>query len=64
MLQPGQYWERVYKALAPFNRTVLGGRVPGVGVGGFIAGGGGYSWMSNQYVSNPLCFLCMIRCKR
>ncbi|QRV98414.1 FAD-binding domain protein [Ceratobasidium sp. AG-Ba] len=28
----------------------LGGRVTGVGVGGFILGGG-YSWLSNQYVT-------------
>lgn len=29
--------------------NVVGGRVTGVGVGGFITGGGGYSWKTNQY---------------
>jgi len=28
---------------------VVGGRVTGVGVGGFITGGGGFSWKTNQY---------------
>lgn len=27
----------------------MGGRVTGVGVGGFITGGGGFSWKTNQY---------------
>lgn len=31
------------------GRQVVGGRVSGVGVGGFIVAGGGYSWLSNQY---------------
>lgn len=36
----GQIWEDVYQALIPFNRTVIGGRAPGIGVGGFASGGG------------------------
>lgn len=31
------------------NRQIVGGRVSGVGTGGFVIGGGGYSWLSNQY---------------
>ena len=30
----------LYKALAPYNRSVAGARVPEVGVGGFLLGGG------------------------
>jgi FAD/FMN-containing dehydrogenase len=36
----GQVWNGVYAALAPLNRTVVGGRSVGVGVGGFLLGGG------------------------
>ncbi|GLB39882.1 putative oxygen-dependent FAD-linked oxidoreductase family protein [Lyophyllum shimeji] len=45
----GLIWDDVYAALAPHNRNVVGGRVTGVGVAGFILGGGGYSWLTNQY---------------
>mgnify|MGYP000445196271 CR=1 FL=1 len=45
---PGLIWDDVYRALGPFNITVLGGRVTGVGVAGFVLGGG-YGWKSNQY---------------
>ena len=44
----GLIWDDVYKALEPYNISVLGGRVTGVGVGGFVLGGG-YGWKSNQY---------------
>ncbi|KAJ3508178.1 hypothetical protein NLJ89_g5895 [Agrocybe chaxingu] len=44
----GLVWDDVYAALEPYNVNVVGGRVTGVGVGGFILGGG-YSWKSNQY---------------
>ena len=45
---PGLIWDDVYQALEPYNVSVLGGRVSGVGVGGFSLGGG-YGWKSNQY---------------
>lgn len=59
----GQVWDDVYAALQPYNVTVAGGRAPGVGVGGFVAGGGesillnsklsttnilGYSFMTSE----------------
>ena len=36
----GLIWDDVYAALAPYNVSVLGGRVSGIGVGGFLLGGG------------------------
>ena len=36
----GLIWDDVYAALAPHNMTVVGGRVPGVGVAGLSLGGG------------------------
>jgi hypothetical protein len=30
----------IYDALAPYNRSIAGARVPGIGVGGFLLGGG------------------------
>ncbi|KAH7334975.1 FAD-binding domain-containing protein [Rhizoctonia solani] len=44
----GLIWDTVYATLEPLGVNVLGGRVTGVGVGGFTLGGG-YSWLSNQY---------------
>ncbi|KIL59111.1 hypothetical protein M378DRAFT_85489 [Amanita muscaria Koide BX008] len=44
----GLIFDDVYSALAPYGVSVLGGRVTGIGVGGFVLGGG-YSWKSNQY---------------
>lgn len=35
--------------MADTGVNIVGGRVTGVGVGGFISGGGGYSWKTNQY---------------
>jgi len=35
----GTVWDDAYSQLAPHNLTVLGGRVPGIGVGGFATGG-------------------------
>lgn len=35
----GLRWEEVYPYLDQFNVTVVGGRVPAVGVGGLILGG-------------------------
>lgn len=45
----GVTWDTVYNTLEGTGYNVVGGRVPGVGVGGFHTGGGGYSWLSNQY---------------
>ena len=36
----GLVFDDVYKALAPFNRSVTGARVVRIGVGGFLLGGG------------------------
>ncbi|KAG2359542.1 FAD-binding domain-containing protein [Suillus spraguei] len=44
----GLVWEDVYSALLQYNVTVVGGRSFGVGVGGFVLGGG-YSFISNEY---------------
>ncbi|KJA22119.1 hypothetical protein HYPSUDRAFT_41246 [Hypholoma sublateritium FD-334 SS-4] len=44
----GLIWDDVYAALEPFGVNVLGSRVTGIGVAGFILGGG-YSWKTNQY---------------
>jgi len=38
----GLIFDDVYNALAPYNRSVAGGRVAGIGVGGFLLGGGEY----------------------
>ncbi|KAG6853000.1 hypothetical protein C0991_007652 [Blastosporella zonata] len=43
----GLAWDKVYAALAPYGVNVVGGRVKGVGVAGFLLGGG-YSWLTNQ----------------
>ncbi|KAI3616345.1 putative fad dependent oxidoreductase [Moniliophthora roreri] len=43
----GQVWSDVYTLLAPSGVSVVGGRVPGVGVGG-LALGGGYSLHTDQ----------------
>ncbi|KAJ7017545.1 FAD-binding domain-containing protein [Mycena alexandri] len=43
----GQIWDDVYAKLEPLGVVAPGGRVPGVGVGGFTLGGG-YNWLSNQ----------------
>ena len=39
-LGSGLIFDDVYNALAPYNRSVAGGRVAGIGVGGFLLGGG------------------------
>ncbi|EED12004.1 6-hydroxy-D-nicotine oxidase, putative [Talaromyces stipitatus ATCC 10500] len=39
-LGPGNRWGSVYSALAPYEVTVIGGRINDVGVGGLILGGG------------------------
>ncbi|CZT19406.1 related to 6-hydroxy-D-nicotine oxidase [Ramularia collo-cygni] len=45
----GISWADVYKKLDSSTVNVVGGRVPGPGIGGFITGGGGFSWLTNQY---------------
>jgi hypothetical protein len=35
----GAIWKNIYAALQPMNLTVLGSRVAGLGVGGFLTGG-------------------------
>jgi hypothetical protein len=37
---PGRRWEDLYKITSEANRTVIGARMPGVGVGGMLLGGG------------------------
>lgn len=39
---PGNIWDNVYSGLESTGVAVVGGRVSGVGVGGFITGGGGF----------------------
>ncbi|KAH8891930.1 oxidoreductase FAD-binding protein [Thozetella sp. PMI_491] len=36
----GGIWSEIYPQLVPYNLTVMGGRVSGIGVGGFSTGGG------------------------
>ncbi|KAI0060857.1 FAD-binding domain-containing protein [Artomyces pyxidatus] len=45
---PGLTWDAVYNALASTGVTVVGGRIPGVGVAGLTLGGG-YSWITSQH---------------
>lgn len=35
----GAVWDHAYPQLVPHNLTVMGGRIPGIGVGGFATGG-------------------------
>jgi len=37
---PSLLWDDVYRRLDPYGVTVIGGRFPGVGVGGLMLGGG------------------------
>ncbi|KAK7452778.1 hypothetical protein VKT23_012181 [Stygiomarasmius scandens] len=45
---PGTTWDQVYTKLEALNLTVVGGRIPGVGVGGLLLGGG-YSWYTDEF---------------
>lgn len=45
---PGASWDAVYRKLDPLGRSVAGGRVAGVGVGGLTLGGG-ISHLSPQH---------------
>ena len=40
-LGPSLTWDDVYERLNSYGATVIGGRIPGVGVGGLTLGGGG-----------------------
>lgn len=46
---PGNVWENVYGVLEKKGKMVKGGRVSGVGVGGLMTGGGGYSFFTQKY---------------
>lgn len=35
----GAVWDHIYPQLVPHDLTVMGGRIPGIGVGGFATGG-------------------------
>jgi len=45
----GNVWDNVYQALEGSGVNVVGARASGVGVGGFILGGGGYSFKTDQF---------------
>jgi len=40
---PGLTWDEVYDALSPTGMSVIGGRIPGVGVAGLTLGGSEFS---------------------
>ncbi|KAL8943619.1 MAG: hypothetical protein Q9211_000923, partial [Gyalolechia sp. 1 TL-2023] len=44
----GAIWSDIYPQMVPYNLTVMGGRVPGVGVGGFSTGGG-VNFLNRRY---------------
>lgn len=50
LIGTGNTWYDVYTALEPLNRTVVGGRVASVGVGGLVLGG------MCRHSSNFYCF--------
>lgn len=45
---PGNRWQHVYDILNESNKSVVGGRVTNVGVGGYLLGGG-LSHFASQY---------------
>ena len=47
MLGVGGIWSEIYEQLVPYNLTVMGGRVAGIGVGG-LATGGEFTWVVNK----------------
>lgn len=49
-------WDDVYAALEPFGVNVLGGRVSGIGVGGFLLGGG--EFLRNE--SRASCLILLV----
>ena len=47
----GLIWDQVYAALGPTGVSVIGGRVPGVGVAGLTLGGGEFLPSSESSIS-------------
>ncbi|KAH9023865.1 FAD dependent oxidoreductase [Lactarius hengduanensis] len=47
-LGPSLTWDDVFERLTPYGVNVIGGRIPGVGVGGLTLSGG-YSFQTSQY---------------
>jgi FAD/FMN-containing dehydrogenase len=50
----GAIWSEVYPQLVPYNVTVMGGRVAGVGAGGFLTGG---EYQTLFSLTTATCFL-------
>ena len=51
---PGLTWDQVYATLEPTGVNVVGGRMPGVGVGGLTLGGGEYVLSSESWISDAI----------
>lgn len=47
---PGLVWDDVYAALEPFGVSALGARVTGIGIGGFLLGGGKLTPLYKSYL--------------
>ena len=45
---PALTWDEVYRTLAPIGMSVVGGRIPGIGVAGLTLGGG-------EFLRSPDC---------
>ncbi|KAJ3791923.1 FAD-binding domain-containing protein [Lentinula aff. detonsa] len=45
----GMIWDDVYEQLQAYNVSVVGARATGIGIGGYIVAGGGYSYKTNQH---------------
>lgn len=56
VLGAGLVWDDVYEALMAHNVSVLGGRVSGVGVAGFLLGGGSLHYLLLPLKSNEPFF--------
>lgn len=56
----GLIWDDVYAALDPLNVTVAGGRASGVGVAGFILGGGATNRLRSS-VLPTLAHRCLLQ---
>ncbi|KAG1748361.1 FAD dependent oxidoreductase [Suillus paluster] len=54
----GAIWDDVYSTLGEYGVNAIGGKESGIGVGGFVLGGG-YSYLTNQYglaIDNVLAY--------